>query len=170
MPSARYRHSGWHAECAPFCSKASTHGLSVFTNYESAKGREPGRQSRAAACFLWNERHRQAIVRGTVSKLPHEEAQAYFATRPQGAPDRCLGSAQSQIIPDRQWLESALRSSQPNSAKRCPARLFGADSTLLPSEIEFCRPHERTGWIAFSTSVKMEPGEEARESMSPRKK
>ena len=51
-------------------------GFGFFTNYESRKGRELAASPRASLCFLWTNRQRQVVVRGIVTKLPREEAEA----------------------------------------------------------------------------------------------
>ncbi|MBK8038072.1 MAG: pyridoxamine 5'-phosphate oxidase [Verrucomicrobiaceae bacterium] len=112
-------------------------GFHFFTNYESNKGRELAANPRAAACFLWNERHHQVIVRGTVSKLPHEEALAYFASRPAGHQIGAWASAQSQIIPDRAWLDQRAAEIEVKFGSDVPCPPFWGGYTIQPTEIEF---------------------------------
>ena len=83
-------------------------GLSFFTNYESAKGRALARHPYAALTFGWLVLHRAVRVEGEVEKLPPEESDAYFATRPRGAQLGAWASPQSAVIGGRDELDRAL--------------------------------------------------------------
>jgi pyridoxamine 5'-phosphate oxidase len=114
-------------------------GFSFFTNYDSRKGNELAAHPQAALTFLWTVRQRQVSVRGTVSKLPHEEADAYFAVRPYGHQIGAWASTQSAEIPSREWLETRsaeLMAKYPQgSSIPCPPHWGGY--ALTPTEIEF---------------------------------
>jgi len=60
-------------------------GFIFYTNYESQKGRELAENPYAALVFYWPDLERQVCISGQVSKLPREESEAYFKTRPKGA-------------------------------------------------------------------------------------
>ena len=61
-------------------------GFVFFTNYESRKGRELQSNPRGALVFVWHmEPRRQVLVQGRVERVPQEESEAYFATRPRGS-------------------------------------------------------------------------------------
>lgn len=114
-------------------------GLSFFTNYESNKAQELAAHPRAAMCFAWVTRQRQAIVRGTVTKLPRADAESYFAVRPYGHGIGAWASKQSSVIPDRAWLEARadeLKQKYPEGTPvPCPDNWGGY--ALLPDVIEF---------------------------------
>ena len=114
-------------------------GFTFFTNYDSAKGQEIAAHPRAALTFLWTSRQRQVVVRGTISKLPRADADAYFAVRPYGHQIGAWASTQSAIIPDRNWLEeraAELKQKHPEgSAIPCPPHWGGY--ALNPDQIEF---------------------------------
>jgi pyridoxamine 5'-phosphate oxidase len=57
-------------------------GFRFFTNYDSRKGRELAENPRAALCFYWPWIDEQARVEGAVERLPADESDAYFASRP----------------------------------------------------------------------------------------
>src|SRR2546426_3166132 len=80
-------------------------GLLSFTNYESRKGREVGANPRAALAFSWPSHRRQVRVTGRVEPLATDESDRYFATRPREARLAAWASRQSEVIPDREWLE-----------------------------------------------------------------
>ncbi len=80
-------------------------GFVWFTNYESAKARDLRANPRAALVFPWFPIRRQVIVNGTVSIIDEGESDAYFATRDRASQIGAWASPQSEVIPDRHWLE-----------------------------------------------------------------
>ena len=85
---------------------ADDRGISFFTNYESAKGRELSAQPRVAMLFTWLQLHRQVRVSATVERLPEAESDAYFASRPRASQIGAWASAQSTVLADRAELEA----------------------------------------------------------------
>jgi pyridoxamine 5'-phosphate oxidase len=85
-------------------------GFVFYTNYNSRKGRELAENPNAALVFYWPDQERQVCVMGTASKVPAEESDAYFASRPQGSRIAAWASDQSQIVADRTELEGKWRS------------------------------------------------------------
>lgn len=85
---------------------ADERGISFFTNYESAKGRELAGEPRVALLFTWLQLHRQVRVVGTVERLPDAESDAYFASRPRASQLGAWASAQSSVLADRTELEA----------------------------------------------------------------
>jgi pyridoxamine 5'-phosphate oxidase len=82
-------------------------GLVFYTNQRSRKGRELADNPRAALVFPWFAMHRQVLVTGTVEPVGAAASDAYFASRPYGSRISALASRQSEVIPDRAWLEHA---------------------------------------------------------------
>jgi pyridoxamine 5'-phosphate oxidase len=80
-------------------------GLVFFTNYESAKARDLDEVGLAALTLGWLELHRQVRVVGRAERLPAEQSDAYFATRPHGARVGAWASPQSSVLADRAELE-----------------------------------------------------------------
>jgi pyridoxamine 5'-phosphate oxidase len=81
-------------------------GLSFFTNYESAKGRQLDANPMAAMVFAWLDLHRQVRVRGRIDRVPGDESDEYFASRPRESQLGAWASAQSSPIADRAELEA----------------------------------------------------------------
>ena len=81
-------------------------GLVFFTDYQSQKGQELAGNPHAALVFYWRELDRQIRVSGTVSTVSREESEKYFRSRPVGSQLAALVSNQSEVIPNRQELES----------------------------------------------------------------
>ncbi len=83
-------------------------GFVFFTNLESAKGRELAGNPSAALMFHWKSLRRQVRLRGAVTQVSAEEADAYFATRARPAQIGAWASEQSRPLPDRLALEKRI--------------------------------------------------------------
>lgn len=80
-------------------------GLVFFTNYSSRKGAELEENPRAALLFHWHALGRQVRVEGPVTRVDRAESEAYARSRPRQSQLSALASPQSQVVPDREWLE-----------------------------------------------------------------
>ena len=80
-------------------------GLVFFTNYSSRKGLELEQNPRAALLFHWTALGRQVRVEGPVSRVDRAESEAYARSRPRQSQLSALASPQSEVVPDREWLE-----------------------------------------------------------------
>jgi pyridoxamine 5'-phosphate oxidase len=80
-------------------------GLVFFTNYSSRKGRELEDNRRAALLFHWPAVGRQVRVEGPVARVERAESEAYARSRPRASQLSALVSPQSEVVPDREWLE-----------------------------------------------------------------
>ncbi|GAB4818863.1 hypothetical protein N2152v2_005909 [Parachlorella kessleri] len=74
-------------------------GFVFYTNYESRKGTELGDSGRAALAFWWEPLQRQVRIEGPVEKVPEEESDDYFASRPHGSRVGAHVSDQSRVLP-----------------------------------------------------------------------
>lgn len=81
-------------------------GFGFVTNRESRKGRELGRDARAAIALHWSSLDVQVRAEGRVRLASDEESDAYFATRPRGSQIGAWASPQSQPIASRAELEA----------------------------------------------------------------
>jgi len=84
---------------------ADARGFVFFTNTESRKGAELAANPYAALAMTWHEVQRQVRIEGPVHRLSPAEDDAYFASRPRGSQLGAVASPQSQVVPDRGWLE-----------------------------------------------------------------
>lgn len=84
----------------------SREGFIFFTNYNSAKGRQIGKNKFAALNFFWSKLERQVRVKGSVKKLDPEQSADYFRSRPRESQLGAWASDQSSEIKDRETLEN----------------------------------------------------------------
>ena len=83
-------------------------GLVFYTNFTSAKGQELAADPNVALVAHWPELERQVRATGRAAPVPAEEADAYFASRPLGSRLGAWASPQSEVVPDRAFLEARL--------------------------------------------------------------
>jgi pyridoxamine 5'-phosphate oxidase len=83
-------------------------GLVFYSHYTSRKGRELEANPQAALLFHWRPLGRQVRVEGRVARVPAEESDAYFATRPRDAQVGALASRQSDPLSSRGELYERL--------------------------------------------------------------
>ena len=84
---------------------ADERGFAFYTNEESRKGEELEANPHAALLFHWQPLGRQVRIEGRIERIPAEEADAYFATRPLGSRLAAWASPQSRPLADRAELE-----------------------------------------------------------------
>jgi len=83
-------------------------GFVAYTDTRSRKGGELAANARAALVFVWPALERQVRVEGSVARVPDDEADAYFASRPRGHRLAAWASHQSQPLLSREELEARL--------------------------------------------------------------
>ncbi|WP_231491801.1 pyridoxamine 5'-phosphate oxidase [Pedobacter sp. Leaf170] len=113
-------------------------GFRFFTNYLSAKGKELKRNPSAALVFFWPDLERQVRIEGTVEKLDKETSEEYFITRPVASQIGAVASPQSQVIPNRAFLEEKfeeLKTKSDGKSIAKPAHWGGY--IVKPTRIEF---------------------------------
>lgn len=125
------------------------HGLVFFTNYDSRKGRELATNPQAAAVLCWLDLARQVRVTGTCVRLPGDDSDRYWHSRPVGSRLVSAASPQSSVLADPAELDrriEQLRRRHPGGEVPRPAHWGGY--RLLPDTVEFWlgrpdRRHER---------------------------
>ena len=87
--------------------------------------------------MLWKPLHRQVRLEGPVEVLTPEESDAYFATRSRGSQLGAWASRQSEVIPDREWLEARLAEMDASYPDAVPRPPHWGGFRLVPSVVEF---------------------------------
>jgi pyridoxamine 5'-phosphate oxidase len=112
-------------------------GFVFYTNYDSRKGRELSANPNAALTFFWPDLERQVCVAGTVEKLPAEESDRYFQSRPRGSRIGAWASNQSDPVPDRAFLEVRWRELEKKFPDQVPLPPNWGGFVLKPERVEF---------------------------------
>jgi pyridoxamine 5'-phosphate oxidase len=113
-------------------------GFVFFTNFESAKAEHLAANPHAEMVFHWHTTGVQVRVRGSVTKVSDEEADAYFASRDRGSQLGAWASRQSAVLDQRESLEHVVSETAKRfdgvSVQRPP---FWGGYCITPSAIEF---------------------------------
>ena len=113
-------------------------GFVFFTNYESNKGEELHKLPYASLLFFWKELERQIRIEGICEKIPPEESDEYFFSRPIGSRLGAWASPQSRVIDGREILENnAEELSQKYIEGNVPRPPHWGGYRILPSSFEF---------------------------------
>jgi pyridoxamine 5'-phosphate oxidase len=113
-------------------------GIRFFTNYESRKALELARNPRVAIVFFWALLHAQVRVEGQVERLPDEESDDYFRTRPRESQLGAWASPQSREVPDRDTLDRSFKQvAAQHAGHDVPRPPHWGGYRILPESFEF---------------------------------
>ena len=123
-------------------------GFTFFTNYESEKGVQLSKHSKASLVFHWKELERQVRVMGIAEQLTAAENDAYFASRPRASQLGAWASPQSQKIEKRELLEERYAQFEQQYTDAVPRPVHWGGYRIVPIKIEFwhgrsSRMHDR---------------------------
>lgn len=119
-----------------------TRGFTFYTNTTSAKGMALAANPSAALLFYWKSLRRQVRIRGPVSPVTPEEADAYFATRARGSRIGAWASDQSKPAADRAELEARVKAREAEFPGDVPRPPHWSGYRVAPLQMEFWREGE----------------------------
>lgn len=137
-------------------------GFSFYTNYLSQKGKEIKKNPFACLVFFWAELERQVRIEGKIEKLDKETSEQYFHSRPTGSQIGAIASPQSQVIANREILETKVNElTQQYEGKTIPKPAHWGGYIVKPTAIEFWqgrsnRLHDRLKFNLVNGSWKIE--------------
>jgi pyridoxamine 5'-phosphate oxidase len=100
----------------------SEKGFVFFTNYNSYKGNQLADNPKACLVFFWKELERQVRITGLVEKTSEKENDDYFYSRPIESQVGATVSPQSQVITNREWLETQFNNAEKNISSASPVK------------------------------------------------
>ena len=89
--------------------KFNEEGFIFYTNYDSEKGKALIQNPNVCLSFFWPVAERQVIIKGIAEKTQDVISDNYFASRPDGSKLGAIVSPQSNVIPNREFLENKLK-------------------------------------------------------------
>jgi pyridoxamine 5'-phosphate oxidase len=117
---------------------ADARGLTFFTNFGSPKARDLDARPVASLTVFWADLHQQVRFEGRVARVPAEEADAYFATRPRESQIGAWASRQSDVLAARAELEQSVADVERRFAGvPVPRPEFWGGYRLAPDRVEF---------------------------------
>jgi pyridoxamine 5'-phosphate oxidase len=114
-------------------------GFAFFSGYDSRKGRELAANPNAALLFYWHPLGRQVRIEGVIERLPADESDAYFESRPSASRLSAAASPQSEVVGNREELEARVRKFEGADVRR-PESWGGF--LLVPHTYEFWQHRE----------------------------
>jgi len=89
--------------------KFNEDGFIFYTNYNSEKGKAILNNPNICLSFFWPIVERQVIIKGIAERTNSNISDNYFASRPIGSKLGAIVSPQSEVIPNREFLEDNLK-------------------------------------------------------------
>lgn len=114
-----------------------------YTNYDSRKGKQIEANPYVSLSFVWHQLERQIHVEGIAEKVPAEESDAYFNTRPYKSRIGARISPQSQPIESRmQLMRSFVKESVKLVGQEIKRPKHWGGFAVTPTRIEFWQGRE----------------------------
>lgn len=118
--------------------KFTFEGFIFYTNYLSEKGKAIEHNPNVCLSFFWHGAERQIIIKGKAEKIAANLSDGYFESRPKGSQLGAIASNQSEVIPNRQFLEDKLKALEKEyTSKEIVRPEFWGGYMVKPISIEF---------------------------------
>ncbi|WP_293870168.1 pyridoxamine 5'-phosphate oxidase [Flavobacterium sp.] len=118
--------------------KYDEEGFIFYTNYNSEKGKAIVYNPHICLSFFWHNMERQVIIKGIAEKTSETISDNYFNTRPEGSKLGAIVSAQSEVIPSRDYLDNKLNELESTYEGQAILRPKNWGGFLVkPIEVEF---------------------------------
>ncbi len=115
----------------------SERGFDFYTNFGSRKAKELDGNPKAALLAYWPVLERQVRIEGTVERISHEEADAYFRTRARGSQLGAWASRQSEELGTADDLRARFERYDAQFQGEVPLPSFWGGYRVKPERIEF---------------------------------
>ncbi|MEM9271331.1 MAG: pyridoxamine 5'-phosphate oxidase [Cyanobacteria bacterium P01_F01_bin.143] len=114
-------------------------GFVFYTNYQSLKGQQAIANPYGALVFFWDRLQRQVRIEGKITKVSPEESDSYFHSRPLGSQIGAVTSNQSEVIPNREFLQTKQQeiAAKYQEAETIPRPDHWGGFLVIPDAIEF---------------------------------
>lgn len=113
-------------------------GFIFYTNLSSRKGSHLEVNPHAAILFFWPALERQIRIEGRIKVLERQQSVEYFDSRPYGSRLAASISPQSQVIPNRKFLEEKMEDlSRKYQSDKIPMPKEWGGFKLMPEYFEF---------------------------------
>ena len=118
-------------------------GFVFYTNYESRKGKDLKENPKVALTFFCDELRRQIRIEGRIKKISRETSKEYFSSRPRESQIGAWVSAQSDVIPNREFLENKYAELKDKfGSEEIPLPDFWGGYMVIPYYFEFWQGRE----------------------------
>ena len=116
---------------------ADARGFVFHTNYNSRKARDLTENAHAALCLHWPTLEEQIRIEGQVGRLPADESDAYFASRPLESRWSAVASPQSEVVDSREDLEALVAKVKAQYGENVPRPSWWGGYRVVPTVFEF---------------------------------
>ena len=112
-------------------------GAIFFTDYSSDKAHHIETNPVASLCLFWKELDRQIRITGRAYKIPRDESEAYFHSRPKASQLSAYISSQSSVVDDHYLTQELTKATEAFKDKVVPCPEDWGGFIVKYEEVEF---------------------------------